>query len=409
VSYHAEDAEASVVGAAFLHPSAVERSGVQVEHLTIPRLRIVWGLMLALRSRGEPIDTTTVSTLAESRGVLDDIGGFEGVADLAEMAATHANVEHHGAMVVAAHAARRARDWSATVAATVDRAIRDRDGAPEAVVDVLAAVAEQALSMLQGAERSYSTPIVEALRVVLDEAHAAYEARRSGAQPAGTPWGMPGMDRALPMADGALHVIMARTGSGKTASLLTVAHTAASTTGRHADFFTSEVDAVSTARRYLAHAAKVDAARMLSGHIDDGDIDRLLHATRARARIPLTIWDRPDQSIEWIASMVRLADSQRPEHERGGVVVIDYYQRLRLDTRARLETHEQLAEIARRAQALALRSGRPVLMGAQLRPLRRRAKGRHRRVPRARRGGVVGRGLAQPRGRRHRRGAAGVR
>lgn len=369
--------ELSLLGSAMRDASAVELSRVQVADIYDPRHRTIWAAMMALRGRQAPIDCATLEEELLRSGKLDAVGGAEYVADIAEAAATGLQAAHYGEQVRAAATARRARRLLADSVRALDDAwaCEGREG----METCAAGLANDLLRVAVPAEgRSDSVTHRQAVRQVVDEVQAAYNARISGTVAAGSPWCFPCRppdssaptldDNLRPMVGGELYVYAARTGSGKTVAGWQTAYDSAVTTGRISDVFTGEVRAAGLALRSAARHARIDGAKLGLGDLTDGDISQLLHYA-GRADVPVVIWDSPRQTIEWIGAMLRVIEATRPEAQRGGLVVIDYYQRVKSDVadKRRLSATERLEHIAEESKILAGVLNRPVLMLAQLR------------------------------------------
>lgn len=372
------DAELSVIGSAFLSETAVERSGCTVADFYAPRHRAVWAAIQALRGRQQPIDAVTVQTELERTGRLDAAGGAEYVADLSEASATHMNVAHHGGIVRQAAQARALRSLFAGAVKALDEgwAMDGLSGMHAAAMGLT----DAAVQSMAGRDKQRGHAHHEAVRFAVERAYAAYQALRDGSQAVGVPVLLPHVnehdatartlgDIIAPLAPTDLMVIAARTSSGKTVAGWQFAHDAAARTGRVVDYFTSEVDAGGMGGRSLARHAQVDSTRLRAGTITDAEVDRMLAYSKARARQPVMVWDAPMQTIEYISAMCRVADAARPEDERGGLVVIDYYQRTQSTEadRRRMDKHARLAYLSPVIKGLAMQLKRPVVLLAQLR------------------------------------------
>jgi replicative DNA helicase len=330
----------------------------------------------ALRSRQEPVDAVTVTAEIERAGKVEQAGGADYIADLSEAAAQAANVDHHGRIVRDAAQARRLRSLLAGAVAALDEgwAIGRLDGMRDAV----GGVTDAATRLLAGRQRQDMHTHRDAVRLAVEQAQRSYEATRTGTHGDGLPWLLPmdhdGQRPTLasilpPMVGGDLIAIAARTGGGKTVSGWQLGHDVATATGRVTDYFTSEVDAAGVGMRSLARGSGVDGMRLRTGALTDGDIDRMMQYAKHRASVPVMVWDSPTQTIEYIGAMLRIIEAQRPEAERGGLVVIDYYQRVDSSeaARQRLDKTRRLEYVSRAAKVLAGTIGRPVVMLAQLR------------------------------------------
>ncbi|MDQ6966426.1 MAG: DnaB-like helicase N-terminal domain-containing protein, partial [Mariprofundaceae bacterium] len=74
---HAMDAELAVLGGIMLDPEALERleGSIIPEHFYVERHRLIFGAMLELSAKGQPVDSLTIKDYLEQRSLLDSCGG----------------------------------------------------------------------------------------------------------------------------------------------------------------------------------------------------------------------------------------------------------------------------------------------------------------------------------------------
>jgi replicative DNA helicase len=201
-----------------------------------------------------------------------------------------------------------------------------------------------------------------ALKGAIEKVQHAYEVKSSVT---GTPTGFLTLDaRTAGLQPGDLLILAARPGMGKTALALNLA-TNAAMMGKHSvAVFSLEMPTVQLAGRILASEARVDGERMRTGHLSDGDIDRLLQAVKRMNQLPVFIDDTPSLSIMECRSKCRrlAADRTLPPL---GLVVVDYLQLMK--GRANVKSREQeISEISRNLKALAKELSVPVMALSQL-------------------------------------------
>lgn len=387
--YDPFDAELAVIGAAFLDPSAVEASGCEVEHFAHRNHRIMWRALQAVRSKGRPVDTVTVTTELEATRQLAALRREDGqdpadlVADYAEASATALNVAHHGQIVRRAHRARALRALLQSQPAAALKVMLDGDGTDEAIDEAAEVMVGALMQFAQGGPRKARHTLTQASRAAIAHVQRVYEAFHGGKQVEGViPWGIEAIDAQIPMMEaGELYGLCARSGEGKTMVGWQMARGTAALTGRVTDYFTSEVDARGIAMRHLSGAARVDGRQLQSGALADGDIHRLMQAvtlTSAGIGELVEIHDAAPTTLEGITSTLRLIDATRPDERKGGLVVVDYWQRITTSAATRGASREQVLNgIARDLKTLAQIIRRPVLLLAQFnRETIRRAGGR---------------------------------
>lgn len=126
------DMEAALVGAFVISPredrDALDRARgiVRPEHITDPRLRVVYAACERIRDAGAWPDVVSLGHELAERGELDAAGGYDTLSALVDGVPHAANVEHHARLLADLAARRRYRE-------ALTLAVRDLDepGAPD--------------------------------------------------------------------------------------------------------------------------------------------------------------------------------------------------------------------------------------------------------------------------------------
>lgn len=104
---HDLDAEAAVLSATMLDPSAIDRvAGLRPEHFYSEAHRRIFEAALAVHAMGSPVDTTTVSDRLRATRRMSQVGGMPYIASILDATPAPANVGAHAA-IIRDHAARR--------------------------------------------------------------------------------------------------------------------------------------------------------------------------------------------------------------------------------------------------------------------------------------------------------------
>src|SRR5262249_57795638 len=95
------EAEESVLGGVLLDNAALDRvvELIQADDFYRGAHRKLFGAMLELSERSEPVDLITLSEALRSRGDLADVGGAAYLGELAERVPTAANIVHYARIV----------------------------------------------------------------------------------------------------------------------------------------------------------------------------------------------------------------------------------------------------------------------------------------------------------------------
>jgi hypothetical protein len=89
--------EKAALSGVLLEPSALDavREVVAAEHFASPSHRLVFEAFVAMSADGVPLDLTTLAARLAREGKLDAVGGPLALGEIADYAATAANVAHH--------------------------------------------------------------------------------------------------------------------------------------------------------------------------------------------------------------------------------------------------------------------------------------------------------------------------
>ncbi len=352
------DAELSVLGGVFLENQALDRIMPILDQadFNAPRHGLVYGQMLVLAEQGQPIDPVTVTQALEKAGQIAAAGGPEYVADLAEAAATAANIEHHANLV---HEAAEIRRLIAACEGIVDKARGGDYDDPTRLFDE----AQQAVYEVGAARNTrHFMPMNAALKEAIEKVQKAYEAKVAVT---GTPSGFSALDaKTAGLHGGDLIILAARPAMGKTAFALNIAVNAAKHGGGSVAVFSLEMPTVQLAARMLASEARVDGERMKTGHLTDGDIDRLLQSVKRMNNLSIHIDDTAGISVMEARSKCRRLASDQSAPPLS-LVVIDYLQLMKGGANIR-SREQEISDISRNLKGLAKELNVPVIALSQL-------------------------------------------
>ncbi len=219
VTPHNRQAEEAVIGAVLINPDVyVELSEfLQAEDFYIHRLRFIWQAFARLHERRIPIDFLTVSETLSQLGQLEEIGGEATLTGLLNATPTTLHAEAHG-QIVRESAIRRQILLAANKIANL---------AHNQTID-LPETTEQAVAALEGAVLRESGGALVSIGEATSQAYDQIDHLSRTTELPGTPSGLPDLDAKLGnFQPGALYIVAARPGIGKTSLALTIALNAA--------------------------------------------------------------------------------------------------------------------------------------------------------------------------------------
>lgn len=352
---HNVDAEASLLGAMMLSEEAISivlDRGLKSEDFYKPAHRHVFDAIRALSIAGEPVDPVTVGEELRRAALLDGIGGLDALVRLQNATPAISSAERYAKIVRDAAKLRRVINAASEIAeiaysepADVDKAL---DDAESRIYDVSAG------NVNEGAH---------VLSELLGESLEKIEERwNNPGQLSGVPTGFRKLDEILlGFQPGALHVIGARPGMGKSALALNMAVNVARLTMRPVIFFSLEMSAYELSQRVLSSEASVPSEVLRGAAPSERQWTEIGRAV-GRLDIPLIIDDSPMTSV---GSMRARARRVRLQQGDLGLIVIDYLQLMGGD--AKVENRQlEVSEISRNLKLMAREFNVPILALSQL-------------------------------------------
>ena len=343
-------AERAVLGALLADAEAFARVEpiLDAEDFSTDLGRACWRAAGRLARAGAAVDVVTLTADLELAGDLGRVGGAAAVSELAEGLPDPANVEHYAAILKGAGVKRELATFARWLGAEAAQA----EGAGE----TLAGEAAGRLARIAGPGGKAGAEDVGAI--------ASRELRRIEAigteGSAGLSLGYPDLDRILAggLEPGALAIVAARPGVGKTALLANVASKACDH-GARAMLFSLEMPGEAIVRRLLAPLARVPLGRLREGRLDSEEWARLAWAQDKLDGYRLAIDDTPALTSDQV-----LARARRRALAGGlDVVLVDYLGKIAARGENRTAA---VGAIARGLKDAARALNVPVIAAAQL-------------------------------------------
>jgi replicative DNA helicase len=352
---HNVDAEASLLGAMMLSEEAIAivlERGLVSDDFYKPAHRHIFDAIRSLSVAGEPVDPVTVGEALRRAALLEGIGGLDTLLRLQNATPAISSAEHYAKIVRDAAKLRRVITAAAAIAeiaysepADVDRALDEAEGK---IYDVSAGNLSEGAHVL-GSLLAQSLETIE-------------ERWNNPGAMVGVPTGFTKLDEILlGFQPGALHVIGARPGMGKSALALNMAVNVARLTMRPVIFFSLEMSAYELSQRVLASEASVPSEVLRGAAPTEKQWTEIGRAV-GRLDIPLIIDDSPMTSV---GSMRARARRVRLAYGDLGLIVIDYLQLMGGD--AKVENRQlEVSEISRNLKLMAREFNVPIVALSQL-------------------------------------------
>jgi len=358
---HDLDAERAVIGAMLVSEAAVSVVGetLAAEDFYSETHRVLYGAMMRLYAKGEPIDQLTLSDELRSVGEFDRVGGRQYVFRLVESVPTAANAARYAEIV-------RGKALLRAVIDAGDRIQQEAFAEPEDVTQALDAAEQLIYGVSNRQLKVHLAPVSELAPSTLEMIQRLYEQE---GEVTGVESGFEDLDR---MTTGFhksdLVILAARPAMGKTALALNAIWHAASIKGLPVAIFSLEMSKEQLVQRLISQVTRIRTQDLRSGNVGAEDWPKLVRGVAEVARAPVWIDDTAGITLmEMRAKVRRLASRLNAQGEIPlSLVVVDYLQ-LMIGQRTRAENRQQeIAEISRGLKVLARDLNIPVVAIAQL-------------------------------------------
>ena len=347
------DAEQAVLGAMLLDQDGALR-GAQIlsdDMFYREAHRRLFRAMVALTERRSVIDHITLRDELTRRGELDGIGGYDYIAELADVVPTAANLEYHARIVREKAILRRLIETATGI-------ITEAYDGHSTASDLLDQAESRIFQVSQQRRDEGFTRLKEMLWPTMERIETL---QKSGKSITGVPSGFTDLDNLTSgFQPGELTIVAARPSMGKTAMVLNIA-THAAVEGFGTAVFSLEMSKESLVQRMLTAEARVDSQLVRRGMLKDFDYTKLARAAGVLQSCPMWIDDTPALTLLEMRSKARRlkADSDI------GLIIVDYLQLMRSPEYADNRVQE-ISDISRSLKGLAKELQVPVLALSQL-------------------------------------------
>lgn len=351
------EAEQSLIGGLMLDALAWDKVAdiITSEDFYRKDHRLIFSAIASLIDGGSPCDIVTVSEHLDSRSELDDSGGLEYLATLANETAGAANARAY-AKILRERATLRAL-ISAGNEIAGSAYTNDGRTAAEVLDDAEKMVFEIADRGTRGKKGFKS--LKEILPAAVDRIDTLHQA---DGDITGISTGFNEFDKLTAgLQPGDLIIIAGRPSMGKTALAVNIAENAAIGAKVPTAIFSMEMPAQQLAFRMISSLGRVDQSHLRTGNFPDEDWSRINMAVQLMSEAPIFIDDTPSLAPGEIRARAR-----RLHREHGlGLIVVDYLQLMQVPGSNENRATE-ISEISRGLKALAKELECPVIALSQL-------------------------------------------
>jgi len=347
-------AEQSVLGAIFIDESKLVfvREYIDSRDFFKYAHRLIFQAMVDLSDRGEAIDATTVRTILDSQGDLQNIGGLSYLVEIVNSVPTSANAEYYAKIVAEKAMLRR-------LISKLTESVNQAYEASKPADEIIAQAEKGLIDVSENANRSGFKNIRDILNINFGNLEVRSQ---QTTDITGIATGYIGLDR---MTSG-LHadeliILAARPSVGKTAFVLNIAKNVATKTNETVAIFSLEMSAESLVNRMLCSEGSIDASNMRNGRLTEEELRSYFVASGTLSNAPIYIDDTPGIRVSEIRAKCRRLKQER---NNLGLIVIDYLQLI--EGNGRESRQQEVSEISRNLKKLAKELSVPVIALSQL-------------------------------------------
>ncbi|MDO4377183.1 MAG: replicative DNA helicase [bacterium] len=353
---HNIEAEQSVIGAAFISKSALQKVCEELDNTSFfnESHGKIFDVLKELYQSGIAVDIMTVTDRLKSKKLLKEIGDVDYLLEIVNSVPTASNVDYYINIV-------REKAILRNLIDTATNIVTDAYNETGSINETLDDAERKILNVVKNRKSSEFKPIQEAL----SKAQLNLETlASSGSEITGLSSGFYDLDKVTTgFHPSELIILAARPGMGKTAIVLNIVTNVALSTKKSVAIFNLEMNAEQLAMRMISSAGQIDGYKLRTGKLEHNDWKRVNEGISRLAETNIKIDDTPGISIGEIrAKCRRLAASE----EGLAMVVIDYLQLVSTTSKYAGNRQQEVAEISRALKTLALELEIPIIACAQL-------------------------------------------
>ena len=351
------ESEKALLGSIMIKPSALNDivDIISQDSFYVEKHRLIFGTMIELFSKSEPIDLLSMSNRLKEKDLIDNVGGRSYLAEMVNSVPSAGNVNYYAKTVQKKSMMRGLIEAAEYIS---ELGYNEKEDLDE--------VLDKAEKKVYEVTESPTLHKFIALRETLGEAWDRLDKlHKSKDELRGVRTGFKSLDDMLAgFQKSDLIILAARPSMGKTALALDIARQTATQYNTSVGIFSLEMSSQQLVDRMLAAESKVNAWKLRTGKLTaDSEFDQIRGALDSLAKAPIYIDDQPGNNILKMRSVAR-----RLKNENGiGLIIVDYLQ-LMVPTSGKSADSmvQQVTEISRSLKNMARELDVPVLALSQL-------------------------------------------
>ncbi len=343
------EAEQTVLGAILLDSTVLDRvSNLEERDFANARHRQLFKVMRYLDQMEKPVDLVTVTTEYNRFGKVDEMGGVDYLASLADSVPTTSNIEHYAKMVRSAALRRRGIEVGNEIASLSEGDFptdEDYFSAIESKVDELRPKDDGKMKSLKDIGPSYFTHLKQPVSTV-KTGFSKFDTWSNG------------------LARGALIISAGRPSVGKTAMLLqrVLGISNRPTAGAQA-IWSQEMKNTELIDRMIANITDINYPKIIKRNLSEFDHELIQSAYKELERKPIFINDSSGVSIQEVRSKAR---ELKRRYGKLDLIAVDYLQIMNIPKEKNETRAEAIGKVTRTAKQIAREMDCPFIMLSQM-------------------------------------------
>ena len=317
--------------------------------------RTLFEAMRGLSESGRPIDQLTLSAIIRDRGVEQQIGGLEYLAEIVSAVPVSENAAAYATIVKEKSILRKCIVAAQEISASAFQDVGNLQEFLDRMEEKIFAVSGEKIQ-----QKHFS--MKEMVRDALKEIEKAYEQKK---RITGIPSGFRDLDEVTAgFQKSNMIVVAARPSMGKTSLCLNIAVNAAMRHKIPIAIFSLEMSRQELVIRMVCSEARVNYQRLRTGQIGQEEINRLVSASGKMSEMPIYLDDSGMLSVLDLRARAR----RLKKDKNIGMIIVDYLQLMRGSSlKSSIENRvQEVSEISRGMKALAKELDIPVIAISQL-------------------------------------------
>ena len=348
--------EQAVLGSIMLRKDAIHEveDMINANSFYVEKHKKIFGAMLDLSAKNEPIDILSLSTKLNEQKLLDIVGGNQYLAEIVNVVPSSTNVKHYADIVQKKYVLRSLIEAADYVS---ELAFEESD---DHMDDILDMAEKKIFSVVSSPKNQKYVNLKDALPEAYERLEKLHENK---GMLRGLATGFKDLDTMLSgLQKSDLVILAARPSMGKTTLALDIARMSGVLHEKSILIFSLEMSSQQLVDRMLSAESRVNAWNLRTGRLSsDREFSQLRDSLDKLAKAKIYIDDQPGNSIVKMKAL-----SRRLKAEKGlDLIVVDYLQ-LMTTSKNYDSMVNQVTEISRSLKSLAKELDVPVLALSQL-------------------------------------------